>query len=241
MTEKRWALDLFACEGGATRGLQRAGYKVVAVDTSWSRLARNPAEVRVCGDAVDYARRYSHLFDFRWASPPCQDYTAGTRATRAQGRSTGFARLIEATRAALLLASDEVPYAIENVAGARAELVNPVVLCGGDYALEADDDDETRLHLQRHRLIETNLTALPITRCEPFACRHDRPGRQVAGVYGGARKDKAEARLIRGGGYVPAPRRIREQLLGLEGAGMTLKGLEECVPPVYAEEVASWV
>lgn len=233
------ALDLFACEGGVTRGLQRAGFHVTAVDTDLNRLKRNPAEVLVKADAIEWAAEYGHLFDFIWASPPCQDYTAGTRAVRSQGGVTGYPRLIEATRATLRASGR--PWVIENVAGAKDELVNPMVLCGGDFQLRAQDDDGTLLHLQRHRLVETSW-GLPWTtwldRCIPFACRYDRPGRQVAGVYGGARKDKHEARHVRHGGYVPPNKVVQEQLLGLVGAGMSLRGLQECVPPAYAEYVA---
>jgi DNA (cytosine-5)-methyltransferase 1 len=229
------ALDLYGCEGGVTRGLQRAGFHVTAVDNDLNRLKRNPAEVLVKDDAVEFALRYGHLFDFIWASPPCQDYTAGTRAVRAQGGVTGYPRLIEATRAALVASG--VPWAIENVAGARAELQSPIVLCGGDFGLTATDDDGTTLHLQRHRLIETTLD-VPGGKCDPYGCRYDKPGRQVAGVYGGARKDKHEARHVRHGGYAPASRRVQEELLGLTDCGMSLKGLQECVPPAFAEYVA---
>lgn len=229
------ALDLFACEGGVARGLQRAGFHVTAVDTDINRLKRNPAEVLVVADAIEWAAEYGHLFDFIWASPPCQDYTAGTRAVRSQGGVTGYPRLIEATRA-VLVASGK-PYALENVEGARAELRDYVVMCGGDFDLTATDDDGTTLHLQRHRLVETNVPLLS-SLCQPFSCSYDKPGRQVAGVYGGARKDKHEARHVRHGGYVPPNRVVQEQLLGLMGAGMSLRGLQECVPPAYAEYVA---
>lgn len=227
------ALDLFACEGGVTRGLQAAGFDVTAVDSDWNRLKRNPAGTRVCGDAIQFAERHGHAFDLIWASPPCQDYTAGTRAIRAQGGSTGFPRLIAATRDALM--GTGRPWAIENVTGAKAELINPMTLCGTMFYLTATDDDGTLLHLQRHRLIESNLPLTP-----PGPCRHEGV-KQWAGVYGGARRDKTEAREVRHGGYVPPSYDVQAQLVGLPGTGMTVKGLQECVPPQYAEHVARQV
>lgn len=67
-------------------------------------------------------------------------------------------------------------------------------------------------------------------RCGP------RPGVQWAGVYGGARKDKVEARKVRKGGYVPGDAEIQSALLG-GVPWMTGKGRKECIPPVYAEHV----
>ena len=80
------ALDLFCAAGGATRGLMQAGFAVTGVD-----LRPQP---RYCGDAFLQADALEYLatadmsrFDFIWASPPCQRFTAlrqrpGRRATR---------------------------------------------------------------------------------------------------------------------------------------------------------------
>lgn len=46
-------LKLCAGEGGSTQGLMNAGYDVIAVDSSRSRLRRNPARWTVYGDAFD--------------------------------------------------------------------------------------------------------------------------------------------------------------------------------------------
>ena len=47
-----WVLDLFAGEGGASRGFAAAGATVIAVDTDAAALSRNPAQFKVYADAV---------------------------------------------------------------------------------------------------------------------------------------------------------------------------------------------
>src|SRR6185437_7851072 len=65
------ALDLFCGAGGATKGLQNAGFHVTGVD-----LKRSP---RYCGDVFIQADALTvdpRGFDFIWASPPCQAHTS---------------------------------------------------------------------------------------------------------------------------------------------------------------------
>lgn len=65
------ALDLFCCAGGATRGLQLAGFHVTGVDIK--------PQPRYCGDEFHQADALAfplHGYDFIWASPPCQAFTA---------------------------------------------------------------------------------------------------------------------------------------------------------------------
>src|SRR5205085_354746 len=99
-------LEPCAGEGGSTRGLMDAGWDVIAVDDDKNRLARNPARWKIHGDALDVLADladYGHLIVEQavilrpvatWAGWPCQDYSRGTAAIRAQGRETGYKRLI---------------------------------------------------------------------------------------------------------------------------------------------------
>lgn len=76
-------------------------------------------------------------------------------------------------------------------------------------------------------MTESNI---PLT--APGPCVHPL-GVQWAGVYGGARKDKTEARTVRHGGYVPPDATVQSDLLG-GVPWMAAKGRCECIPPAYA-------
>lgn len=131
------ALDLFCGAGGATRGLQRAGFRVTGVD-----IVPQP---RYCGDAFVRADALTvdlSGYDFVWASPPCQRYSI---ANNIHGR-TDHPDLVAIIRQRLV--SARVPYIIENVAG--APLISPLTLCGLSFGLG----------VKRHRLFEANLLLL---------------------------------------------------------------------------------
>lgn len=214
--------DIYAGEGGATRGLMDAGFCVTAVDSDKNRLKYNPAPHRLVGDAIDFILEHDG-FVFRWTSPPCQGYS---RSTVALGdRLERYDRLIAATRAALQTTQD--PWLIENVEDAGPEMVDPVLYCGRMFSLSAVDTDGVGLVMDRHRLFESNFTITPPP--------HPVHGTEwVAGSYSGARRDKYEAKYIRKGGYVPA-KSVQESLLGIDW--MTQKGLYLSIPPVYAEHI----
>jgi DNA (cytosine-5)-methyltransferase 1 len=240
-------LDLFACEGGASVGYARAGWDVLAVDMDANRLKRNPHAWHTA-DAFDILERQpERLFDAIHASPPCQGYTRGNA-----GKVTKWPKLIPHVREAL--EATGLPYVIENVKDAGPEMVDPVALCGcmfdlsvRDYSCTADNpqdsrthrlawacntDDGVEVHLQRLRLFESNWDM-----AAPKPCDH-RNHHWVAGAYGGARRDKYEAKFIRKGGYVPPDKATVMALLGVEH-DMTWNGLFECLPPAFTEHVGT--
>lgn len=236
----RRVLDVCCCEGGASAGYERAGFTPYGVDLFVDYTQKRYPYPSVKGDALTVLQRLlageavefnngERLtladFDMIHASPPCQRHTAGTRAVN----RSNYPDLIGPVRT--LLKATGLPYVIENVPGAPLE--SPLILCGTMFQLCAQDDDGTPLELWRHRLFESNVML------RAPECEHGWHSEQVAGVYGGARRDKSEARNVRHGGYVPASKAVAEQLLGIDW--MTWKGLHQSLPPVYTEYVGSQI
>lgn len=238
-------LDLFAGEGGAGEGYRRAGFDVYAVDNDPKRLELNPfpshlgdvVEVMttlIAGGAVDFTHKdgrieWLTLTDFAaiHASPTCTGYSRGTAAI--PDRLARYDRLIAITRALMIEAG--LPYVIENVADARSELDHPIMLCGRMFGLGAIDTDGTPLVLDRHRLFESNVFLIA-----PEHPTHDKRV-QVAGLYGGARRDKDEARNVRHGGYVPADLDVQRALGGTPWASE--KGCWLAIPPAFTEFIGA--
>ena len=161
-------LDLFCCAGGAARGYQMAGFYVVGVD-----IKPQPHYVGdefFQGDALDFVARYGGDFYAIHASPPCQAYST---MTKGRWQETDHPKLIPATRR--LLQASGKHWIIENVEGARKELITPTLLCGTMFGLETEAGNQ----LQRHRYFETSFS-LGLT----YPCSHNK--KQSVGVYGHA-------------------------------------------------------
>jgi len=217
-------LDLFSCQGGAGVGYDRAGWDVVGVDLEARFAKRYPFEFHAA-DALEYVTAHWHEFDAVHASPPCQGYTRGNA-----GRETKWPKLIPDTRAAL--EATGLPYVIENVTDAGPHMHNPVALCGCMFNLSTIDTDGIRIHLKRERLFETNWSMTAPRPCDHTGIEW------FAGAYGGARRDKYEAKYIRKGGYVPPDKDVVMALLGVEH-DMTWNGLFECIPPAFSQHIGA--
>lgn len=233
------ALDLFCGAGGATRGLQLAGFHVTGID--------NRPQPRYVGDAfiqADALRPPARLedFDFIWASPPCQAHTA----LKNMWNSRRHEDRIPETRE--LLVDSGVPYCIENVPG--APLKATIRLCGTMFGLGTPCGAE----LRRHRWFETSFILMQPT------CEH---GRSVIGVYGEHARDRTRTVGIYGEGCRDAssdPRRPRtvsitchtpqqnvernvvrqtysaDDARAAMGADwMTIAELSQAIPPAYGE------
>lgn len=225
-------LDLFCGQGGAAAGYITAGFDVTGIDLA-NHGKRYPGEF-IQADALAYLAEHGREYDAIHASPPCQGYSIATAGNpEARGKHQ---RLIAATRELLKLTGK--PWVIENVEQARSQMVDPLLLCGRMFGLGADDEDGLPLVLDRHRLFESNVPLMA-----PLHPKHG--AEQVAGVYGGSRRsskpnatpadDRYAARHERKGGYVPRSIRVQQQLLGIDW--MTVRGMQESIPPIYAQHV----
>ena len=111
-------LDLYCGAGGASTGLQRAGFDVTGIDMD--EQPEYPYEF-IRGDAL---KADVSEFNLVWASPPCQNYSIGTKGFRNNGKK--YPDLIEPTRKMLLKSGK--PFVIENVPG--APIRHDLMLCG---------------------------------------------------------------------------------------------------------------
>jgi hypothetical protein len=108
-----------------------------------------------------------------------------------------------------------VPYVIENVAGARRKLINPVRLCGSSFGLD----------VRRHRYFEANwpLMGLP--------CVH---GWQTP-RFPAATNRRVNSRSTVEVGVWRIPLGVQQRAMGIDW--MTLRELSEAIPPAYGEHV----
>jgi hypothetical protein len=175
-------LDLYCCGGGAGEGLRQAGFKtVIGIDRDDHKASyEHNGKIFVQFDVLKLPVSFVRQFDLVWASPPCQVHcTLIPKAQRekfqakweAEGRHLD---LIPGTRA--LLQKARRPYIIENVCGARAQLRNPIMLCGMQFDL----------NVFRHRLFECEgFTATP-----PPKCSHANAG--IGALSGGIKPVRTE-------------------------------------------------
>lgn len=132
------AMDLFCKAGGATKGLQLAGFHVIGVDIE--------PQPRYCGDEFIQADALTVPLRgaFIWASPPCQAYSIASLSQRNSGKR--YPDLIAPTRARLLASG--IPFSIENVPGAPLRV--DLRLCGSQFGLRTI----------RHRIFELSFDEL---------------------------------------------------------------------------------
>ena len=124
------ALDLYSGAGGATRGLQDAGFAVTGVD-----IVSQPRYVGdrfICADVLSLTAEFIASFDFVWSSPPCQFHSAMKVLHKRETPLEPDPRL------RVLLKSSGKPFVIEDVEAAREWLIDPTLLCGTMFRPEAE-------------------------------------------------------------------------------------------------------
>jgi DNA (cytosine-5)-methyltransferase 1 len=244
------ALDLFCCAGGATRGLQLAGFHVTGIDIE--------PQPHYCGDRFIQGDALQppvdlRSFDFIWASPPCQAFTP----LRALHRHREYPNLIPQTRE--MLSAAGVQFSIENVEGAPLG-GNLIVLCGTMFGLQTPDGSA---EIRRHRLFETSFSIPLRPRCqhgheslsvtgsgldsnrEAWARRSPRSVITVVGPKGMPGLSHARRRAISVTGATPqtnlVTNRIRRTFsvdearaaMGIDW--MPMRWLSQAIPPAYAQ------
>jgi len=202
------ALDLFCGAGGATKGLQLAGFHVTGVYQA--------AQPRYCGDAFIRADALTVPlagYDFIWASPPCQAYCA----LRHLHPDRRYPDLIAAVRERLIASG--VRWTIENVPG--APLLKPTMLCGSAFGLR----------VRRHRLFESNWFWF-----NDKVCLHGRQGRPIDVSGTGGRR--INRRPNDHGGNTNKPRNLAEarQAIGIDWA--VRAELAQAIPPAFSLYIA---
>ena len=186
-------------------GLHRAGFDVLGVDIR--PQPRYPFRF-VQADALRPPFDLSG-FDFIWASPPCQDYSALKGLSVAKR-----GRLIPAIRE--MLARSGKPYVIENVVG--AELRDWFMLCGSAFDLG----------VWRHRRFEMHPPLVFTPPCSHRLCPEPVDVTGTGGPFNGVRKSP-------GGGISRKPRDLKHarEVMGIDW--MNRRELAESIPPAYAE------
>jgi DNA (cytosine-5)-methyltransferase 1 len=209
-------LDLFCGAGGAAMGYHRAGFDVVGVDLE--PQPHYPFEF-VQGDALLELEMGivaggwpGEGFDAIHASPPCQAYsTMGNR-----WESPTSPPLIAETRD--LLEATELPWVIENVSGALADMRSPIELTGEMFGLG----------VHRPRLFESNVMLLapprPPRQKDPVAVYGKNDGRRLW-----TRKDGSELRC--------ASLEEAQEAMGMDWADW--HGTKEAIPPAYTQHVGA--
>jgi DNA (cytosine-5)-methyltransferase 1 len=217
MSARPRLLDLFCGAQGAGHGYWLAGFNVTGVDITAHPDAPHPVIVADALATLDDSGLLES-FDAIHASPPCQAYTTMSNRWRGNGGAAdSHLELITEVRAKLLKWGG--PYVIENVPGARRDLIDPFILRGGMFGLGVD----------RPRLFETNFPVGPLP-----------PTTKVAnpiGVYG--KLDGRRLYTRRDGTIQRAARSLDEGRRAMGVCWMQWPDLTESIPPAYTEFIGS--
>ena len=162
----------------------------------------------VQGDALEFDL---NGFDFVWASPPCQAYTAYKRR---QGHVKLAPELIEPMRAKLRAWGGE--YVMENVRG--APLLAVVRLCGSAFYLD----------VRRHRYFETTFAVLA-----PHCCH----SRQVPRFAPATNRTNLRKTVEIGVWRIPLA--LQQKAIGIDW--MTGEELSQAIPPAYSKYLAQFI
>lgn len=194
-------------------GYYKAGFDVTGVDIKFQR--DYPFKM-IQADAMEFDLTG---WDYIHASPPCQSYSPSVSSQSSEWSSNkglDEPQLITPLRERFKEFGTE-HYVIENVMGAKWDMVNPTLLCGSMFGLDTP----------RHRLFETNfvLPAPVHPSCHGMAAK-------AAERRGVDPNDMA----IAGKGRRAGITELWKDLLGIDWH-ITQRALVECIPPAYTEYI----
>lgn len=207
------ALDLCCCAGGATRGLQLAGYHVTGVDIKPQKHYIGDRFIQA--DAMEVDLRG---YDLIWASPPCQAHSDLQKQSKII-----YADLIEPVRQMLITTG--VPYIIENVEG--APLIKPIMLCGTMFE---------GLRVIRHRLFESNIPLrTPEHSRHPLVFTHDKRKAH----YGKLNQDTSFVQVTGGGNCSVQNKRAAMGIQWMSGKELN-EAIPPAYSRFLAEQIDLW-
>jgi DNA (cytosine-5)-methyltransferase 1 len=217
ITDRPRLLDAFCGAGGAARGYQMAGFRVTGVDIN--PQPRYAGDRFVQADALEVLAGDLTGFDAIHASPPCHDHSS----LRSVSGTDGTGWLLAATRE--LLISSDLPYVLENVEGARGQMREPALFCGGAFALGAPSYGGLWRPLKRHRLFESNIFLMtPGCGCSSI---------EKLGVYGNGGRYANRGNPDRAG--YRGNKQESADALGI--AWMTIAEMSQAIPPAYTRHI----
>ena len=184
-------------------GYHQAGFEVVGVDHN--PQPNYPFKFYQMGWEDALKKLDLSEFDVIHASPPCQGYSV----TKSLSKSTA-PKLINEVRRQLQAIGK--PYVIENVPGAKRELINPLVLRGNMFGLR----------VIRDRYFETD----PWLMCS-----------LVVPVDGSTGSHRGMSTLSKGGYITVAGHnfKVEEARYAMGCPWMNQKELAQAIPPAYTE------
>lgn len=183
-------------------GLHRAGFEVTGVDVK--PQPRYPFRF-IQADALTFPLEG---YDFIWASPPCQAFSA---MKSLPGARKDHPNLIPPIRERLIKSG--ALYCIENVPG--APLINYFMLCGSMFGLKSHSDR----YLRRHRIFETNFNSFLVPSCNHWG--------KAVGVYGHGSSGRLGQRIRTAS--------ASEARILMEMEWAPLSSMTQAVPPAYSE------
>ena len=194
-------LDLFCGGGGAAKGYHDAGFDVVGVDNK--PQPHYPYKMAVA-DALMYAVAFGRQYDVIHASPVCKGYSVSTPDKSLHKKGIAITRRV--------LQWIGKPYIIENVPGARRDMINPLMHCGTMFDLLT----------MRHRYFESN----PQIWIAPRTCSHYRKA-----VRQGCKPNRDKHYMSPTGHFSDVE--FGKIVMDINWLGQT--GLAQAIPPAYTK------